>query len=214
MTFTDNGDGTGTLGGTAAVAGSYALTLSVVNVAGQFQQPFTLDVSPGAFAQLQLLVPGETAAPGTASGVTGTPAPAYVNGPLQVTVNAVDGQWNLVNTVSDVVAISSSDGQAILPANAALAGGTGTFSVTLETAENAPTTTLTATDVTDGSKAPGSSGGLPVVVVYTASLSPGTAANGQATAYTLTVNNAAAPNTNSLQSVSVAVPARQARPAG
>ena len=35
-----------------------------------------------------------------------------------------------------------------------------------------------------------------------------TAANGQATAYTLTVNNAAAPNTNSLQSVSVAVPAQ------
>ena len=93
VTFTDNGGmGTGTLRGTAAVAGSYALTLRGLNNAGQFQQPFTLDVSPGAFAQLQLLVPGETAAPGTASGVTGTPAPAYVNGPLQVTVNAVDGQ--------------------------------------------------------------------------------------------------------------------------
>ena len=36
----------------------------------------------------------------------------------------------------------------------------------------------------------------------------------KATAYTLTVNNAAAPNTNSLQSVSVAVPAQAGTPSG
>src|SRR4030095_12229648 len=57
-------------------------------------------VGSGPFSKLQLLVPGEIAAPGTASGKTGTPSAQTVANSLTVTVNAVDAQWNLINTVS------------------------------------------------------------------------------------------------------------------
>src|SRR5262249_38457978 len=106
-------------------------------------------VSPAAFTQLQLLVPGETAAPGTAAGKTGTPSAQIMGIGFGVTVNAVDAYWNLVNTVSDTVNLTSTDTSATLPPAAALVAatanptryfnGNGSF-------------TLTATDLTDGSK--------------------------------------------------------------
>ena len=61
-----------------------------------------------------------------------------------MTVNAVDANWNLVST-NDTIAITSSDPNAVLPANAALVGGTKTFSVTNRTAGS---WTVTASDVT------------------------------------------------------------------
>ena len=208
VTFTDNGDGTATLAGTATVAGSYPITITAANVAGSAMQMFTLTVSPGAFAQLQLLVPGETAAPGTTSGKTGTPNTEYVNGAFNVTVNAVDANWNLVNTVTDTVAITSNDSKAKLPSNAALVVGTGTFSVTLETVSNPATTTITASDATPNTAiTPDTSPAIEVIVVYTATISPTMTGTGDATNYTLTVNNAPAPNANSLASVEIAVPA-------
>ena len=110
----------------------------------------TFDVSAGGFAKLQLLVPGETAAPGTTSGKTGTPSPQAAGTPFAVTVNAVDADWNLVNAATDVVGITSTDASATLPANAALLNGTGSFNVTLKTAGS--TTTVMASDITDGTK--------------------------------------------------------------
>jgi len=71
-----------------------------------------------------------------------------------VTVNAVDAGWNLVNTVTDKVSIVSSELNATLPANAALVAGTRSFSVMLNMAGS---WTVTATDVTDGGKTPGTS---------------------------------------------------------
>src|SRR5439155_487886 len=103
-------------------------------------------VNGGAFAKLQILLPGETAAPGTASGKTGSPTAQTAAVALTVTVNAVDANWNLVSR-TDTVGITSSDVSATLPANAALVAGTKTFSVTLNTAGTA---TVTTTDVTDG----------------------------------------------------------------
>ena len=100
------------------------------------------------FVKLQVLMPGETAAPNTPSGKTGTPDPQTAGVGFNITVNAVDAVWNRVGS-TDTIAITSSDGSATLPANAALAGGTATFSVTLGTAGN---WTVTATDVTDGTK--------------------------------------------------------------
>ena len=84
-----------------------------------------------------------------ASGKTGTPAAQTTDNPLSVTVNAVDANWNLVSTAGDTVAITSTDPNATLPANAALSGGTQTFSVKFNTAG---TRTVTATDTSDGSK--------------------------------------------------------------
>ncbi len=106
-------------------------------------------VSSAAFVQLQLLAPGETNAPGTVSGKTGTPSTRTAGAAFNATVNAVDTFWNTVTNVTDTVDISSSDTNAVLPADAALVGGTGTPSVTLMTAGTA---TLTATDTSNPSK--------------------------------------------------------------
>ncbi len=109
-----------------------------------------ITVNAATFTKLQLLMPGETAAPGTGSGKTGTPVGLTAGSALSVTVNAVDANWNLINS-SDTIHISASDSNATLPANAALSGGTRAFSLTFKTAGSQ---TVTASDVTDGTKTP------------------------------------------------------------
>src|SRR5204863_455370 len=64
--------------------------------------------------------------------------------PTTVTVNAVDANWNLVS-LTHTIAITSSDVNATLPANAALVAGSQTFSVTFKTA-SVSGWTVTATD--------------------------------------------------------------------
>jgi len=102
------------------------------------------------FVKLQVLMPGETAAPNTASGKTGTPDLQAVGVPFNITVNAVDAVWNRVRS-TDTINITSSDTSAVLPADAALVSGTAAFNVMFGTAG---TWTITATDVTDGTKTP------------------------------------------------------------
>ena len=63
--------------------------------------------------------------------------------PQTVTVRAVDVNGNTASTYAGTVHFASGDPQALLPADAHLTGGTGTFSVTPRTAG---TFTLTATD--------------------------------------------------------------------
>lgn len=130
--------------------------------------PKTALPSPGAgffrmvkpvATKLQVLLPGETAAPGTPTGKTGTPTAQPVNTAVNVIVNAVDSDWNVVPYVTDTVTITSTDATALLPADAALANGTGTFSITFATAGS---WTVTATDVTDSAKAAGTSASVTV----------------------------------------------------
>src|SRR5438034_778124 len=141
VTFT-NGQSSNTLVTTLLKAETTTITATDGTLTGIPSSSLT--VNPGAFAKLQLLMPGETAAPGSASGKTGTPAAQTVGTAFTVTVNAVDVNWNLIST-NDTVAITSSDSNAILPANAALSGGTQTFGVTFETVGSA---TVTAGDAT------------------------------------------------------------------
>src|SRR5207302_4860836 len=103
-----------------------------------------ITVAAGAFAKLQVLAPGETPTPGSTSGKSGTPSPQTAGTPFTVTVNAVDANWNVVSS-TDTVGITSSNGGATLPGNAALVAGTKAFSVTLSTAGN---WTVTASDIT------------------------------------------------------------------
>jgi len=105
----------------------------------------SLTVNAGTATKLQVLMPGETAAPGTSSGKSGSPTTQTAGAAVTVTVNAVDDNWNLVNTVTHTVAITSSDANAALPSSAALASGTQTFSVTFKTA-SVSGWTVTATD--------------------------------------------------------------------
>jgi hypothetical protein len=104
------------------------------------------------FVKLQVLMPGETGAPNTVSGKTGTPDPQAPGIGFNVTVNAVDQFWNVVPS-SDEIAITSSDVNAYLPANATLVNGSKTFSVIFNS-YSPPDYTVTATDVTDGTKTP------------------------------------------------------------
>jgi len=92
----------------------------------------SLTVNVGAFVKLQLLSPGEAAAPGTASGKTGTTLAQNAGTAFNVTVNAVDANWNVVTNVTHTIGITSSDSNATLPANAALVSGTKAFGVTLK----------------------------------------------------------------------------------
>ena len=60
-----------------------------------------------------------------------------------VTVTAEDAYGNTITAYNNVVHFTSTDSKAVLPANARLASGVGTFSVTLKTAGSQ---TVTATD--------------------------------------------------------------------
>src|SRR5439155_17371655 len=77
---------------------------------------------------------------------------------FNVTVNAVDANWNLIST-NDTVAIASSDANANLPASAALIGGARSFSVTLKTA---PSGTVTASDATHAGITNGTSSSITI----------------------------------------------------
>lgn len=84
----------------------------------------------GPYTRLQVLLPGESAAPGTPSGKTGT-AQAQTSGvPFSVTVRACDDTWATVPTVTHTMQILSSDASATLPGPAQLVSGVGTFTVT------------------------------------------------------------------------------------
>jgi hypothetical protein len=101
--------------------------------------------------KLQILLPGESNAPGTPTGKTGTPVQPQNSMPYTFTVNAVDDNWKVVAKITDSITISCSEAIALLPPNASLVGGTANFDITLF---EAGTWTITATDVTDSTKTP------------------------------------------------------------
>src|SRR5258706_5412366 len=84
-------------------------------------------------------MPGETGVPGSAQGKSGSPTAQTAGTPFTITVNAVDASYNLITTDVSTITITSSDANAVLPANAALVAGTQTFSVTFKTASNSKT---------------------------------------------------------------------------
>jgi hypothetical protein len=102
-------------------------------------------------AKLQVLMPGETNAPGTTTGKIGKPDQQPVGTAVQVRVNAVDANWNVVPYLTDGVSLTSSDSAATdsmgaaLPLSGQLAQGTATFEILFGTAG---TQTVTATDTT------------------------------------------------------------------
>jgi hypothetical protein len=84
------------------------------------------------FTQMVVVLPGQTFTPGVAPGVSGTPT--TVEGGSSgfaeedITVYAVDAGFNPVNGLTDVIAITATDGSATLPNNEAMANGVVTFS--------------------------------------------------------------------------------------
>jgi len=157
-TFTGADAGAHTFSATLRTVGTRSLTATDTGTPSITGTQSGITVTAGSFAKLQLLVPGESAVPGTPNGKTGTPNAQTAGAAFNVTVNAVDANWNLIST-NDTVRITSTDANAALPANAALAAGTQTFSVTLKTAGSP---TLTASNVTHSTITPNTSPGIPV----------------------------------------------------
>lgn len=164
------------VGYTAQVSTNLAATNSWKNLASTNQytvrgQRRTLvsatEVSPSSaffrlmkrqFTKLQVLLPGETAAPGTATGKTGTPTAVQVFTPFDIVVNAVDNDWYPITGVTDTIHLATDDTTATVPADAQLVNGTATFTGAYFGAEG--TFTFTATDVTDPTKGAGTSGSI------------------------------------------------------
>jgi hypothetical protein len=102
-----------------------------------------------AATQLQVLLPGETNAPNTATGKTGTPTPLSFGataGEIEVTINSVDSTWHIVNS-TDVVHLTDSDSSVngLLPSDTALQNGTLTEQVAFGATGSY---TITASDTT------------------------------------------------------------------
>lgn len=145
----------------ASVAGPWSSFSLATNAAqkGQVEQLMVPDsflpaTSTGFFrllkpvaTQLQVLLPGESNAPGTPTGKTGTPTPESSYIPFDITVNACDSDWNIVTICQDTVAFTSTDTAASLPMNTPLVNGT--LTITGQTYFGTlGTWTITASDVT------------------------------------------------------------------
>jgi hypothetical protein len=95
--------------------------------------------------KLQVLWPGETNAPGTATGKIGSPAPVAAGDNVTVTVNAVDNTWHIVNVSGDNIHFTAASSSVTVPPDAALASGSLQGTVTFG---NSGAFTITATDTT------------------------------------------------------------------
>jgi hypothetical protein len=111
-------------------------------------------------AKLQVLMPGETNAPGTTTGKIGTPQSQVIGNAVSVTVNAVDANWNVVTYCTDQVSLTSSDTGATsdigaaLPLSGQLAQGTASFTILFATSGSQ---TITASDTSQATVAAGTS---------------------------------------------------------
>jgi FlgD Ig-like domain len=119
--------------------------------------PFT--VHPGPFTKVQLIVPGQDPAPGSVTGLTGSPASQSAGQTFSVQVYSTDSYWNPLPS-GDVVRITSSDPAASTPVSGALSNGFRSFTLSLGTVG---TRTLTVNDQTNGSITGMTSAGIPVI---------------------------------------------------
>ena len=118
-----------------------------------------LPAAAGPYSRLQVLLPGESPAPGTATGRTGTPGAQVVGVPFDITVRACDSNWDVVTSIGNSIDFLASDASATLPPQERLESGVLTATVTL----NAQGTfTIYAHDATDGTIPDGASSGVVV----------------------------------------------------
>ena len=108
-----------------------------------------------SYTKLQVLLPGQTNAPGTALGYTGSPTPISLAAqgltPTTITVNACDDTWHIISGVTDQIHLTTSDTGAYLPNDLAMVNGVATFSggdgVLFQT-QSPPDVTVSAKDMT------------------------------------------------------------------
>jgi hypothetical protein len=134
----------GILSGSSTKAGTSAFTVTATDNTGfSGSQLITLMVDPAAAASFV---------------ISSFPSPATAGVAGSYSVTAQDAFGNVATSYSGTVQFTSSDTQAVLPANATLSSGTGTFSATLKSAGSQ---SLTARDTVNASLS-GSQGGIVV----------------------------------------------------
>jgi subtilisin-like proprotein convertase family protein len=133
-TFTAADAGSHTFSAALKTAGTQSLSVTDTAASGLSGTEAGIAVSPAAASRLVVSAP--------AGSTTGTAS--------SVTVTAYDPYGNVATGYTGTVHFTSSDGQAVLPANSTLSHGTGTFGVTWMTAGSQ---TLTVTDTANGTLA-------------------------------------------------------------
>jgi hypothetical protein len=123
--------------------GAVALTCADYSAPPKTGTSITFVLNPGPFNGLQVILPGESAAGGTATGKTGTPTNQTAGTPFTITVRAVDQYWNLVSGVNDNIHLVSTDAFAWMPADTTLSNGQCLIQVRLHKSGNQ---TITASD--------------------------------------------------------------------
>ena len=124
---------------------------------------FMTPVHAQTYTKLLVLLPGETAAPGTPSGKTGAPVAQTVNVPFTVRVLACDASYNLVSSITHVVSMTSSDESATLPPNTQLSSGQAELTVTMNAAGSF---TVTASDESDPTIPDATSSYVTIMALY------------------------------------------------
>jgi fibronectin-binding autotransporter adhesin len=119
--------------------GTFLVTLKTVT-----GSPWTISATDTAHASITGVSGSITVAPGSATLFTVVaPSTATTGIPVSATITAMDSYGNVATGYTGKVHFTSSDAAAVLPADAGLTNGVGTFNVTLKTAGNQ---TITATD--------------------------------------------------------------------
>jgi hypothetical protein len=126
-------NGTGTFSATLKTVGGQTITATDTATASITGTSNSINVTGAPATHFSVIAP--------ANDTSGTS--------FSFTVSALDASNNLVTTYSGTVHFTSTDSQAVLPANSTLTNGTGSFSATLKTAVGGQT--ITATDTATAS---------------------------------------------------------------
>jgi len=92
-----------------------------------------VQVTPGTYARLLILAPGQNVSPGAEEGRSGDAIDQSINFAFTVRVHATDQWFNPITGVTDMVRLTSNDPLAELPADAALVDGVALMNVRLST---------------------------------------------------------------------------------
>lgn len=125
--------GTANLIITLNTAGVQTITATDTTTGAITGSTYGIPVTPGSAVSLQISNAPSTTTPGSS---------------FHATVSGVDAQGNVATSLTDTLHFTSTDGQAVLPADSALVAGSGSFPFTLNTVGSQ---TLTATDKTHAS---------------------------------------------------------------
>jgi hypothetical protein len=138
-------DGAATLPANATLTAGVGTFSATLRTAGNQTVTATDTVTSSITGDSSIIV---VSASGATHFTVAAPATATAGAGFSITVTALDASNNTATGYTGTVHFTSTDSQAILPANATLTAGTGIFSATLKTAGNQ---TVTATDTTTAS---------------------------------------------------------------